>query len=511
MSSAGNLRAITKAVRNVVWEPIPGAGGGLSSQGMLLITGQPRNLVKEVLFHGSRGNGKSECLLMAFGQHIGKGWGSYWRGVILRRQFSSLKDLIVKSHRLFPRLFPGATYNKSMREWTFPTGEVLIFDYIEKKEQYEAKFHGQEYSFIGWDELTTWATDDIYESMMSTLRTSYQPTKAQPLMPPLQVRSTTNPWGVGKRWVKARFIDGKISGQIEYKNGQRDKCAIFGTVFENPHLNDEYKQWLKTISDPAKRASWLLGDWEAVDDTAMFAALWKKDVLLMQPFTIPAHWKVERSFDYGQSTPFCCLWTAEANGESVMVNGRPFCPPKGSIIVVGEDYGTPLNPDGTQQKRDLGLFMSAGNIGKRLKQRELKLQETILKNHPKVTPGPADNQIYNGSKVDQGSAPTVAKDLAAEGMTFVNSDKSPGSRVTSAQLMFGRLQATIEQDPGKPHIYFFTNCKFLNSSIPELQRDEDQLDSVSKFGDDHAWDALAYRLTWKRPVSSVQYGLSGYQ
>ena len=87
MSSAGNLRAITKAVRNVVWEPIPGAGGGLSSQGMLLITGQPRNLVKEVLFHGSRGNGKSECLLMAFGQHIGRGWGSYWRGVILRRQY----------------------------------------------------------------------------------------------------------------------------------------------------------------------------------------------------------------------------------------------------------------------------------------------------------------------------------------------------------------------------------------------------------------------------------------
>lgn len=264
MSSFGNLTQIAKATRRVLWEPIPGAGGGLSSQGMLLITGQPRNLVKEVLFHGSRGNGKSECLLMAFGQHVGQGWGSYWRGVILRRQFSSLKDLIVKSHRLFPKLFPGATYNKSMREWTFPTGEVLIFDYIEKKEQYEAKFHGQEYSFIGWDELTTWATDEIYESMMSTLRTSYQPTKAQPLMPPLQVRSTTNPWGVGKRWVKARFIDGKISGQIEYKNGQRDKCAIFGTVFENPHLNDEYKHWLRTISDPAKRASWLLGDWEEI-------------------------------------------------------------------------------------------------------------------------------------------------------------------------------------------------------------------------------------------------------
>lgn len=494
--------------RNVVWQPTPGVEGRLSSQGLFLVVGQPLCLVKEVLFHGSRGNGKSECLLMGFAQHVGKGWGSYWRGVICRRQFSSLKDLITKSHRMFPRLFPGATYNKSVREWTFPTGEVLIFDYIEKKEQYEAKFHGQEYAYIGFDELTTWATDDIYESMMSTLRTSYQPTKAQPLPVPLQVRSTTNPWGVGKRWVKERFIDGRRSGEIQFKDGKRDKLAIFGTVFENPYIDDDYKLWLRSISDPAKLASWLLGDWEAVDDSAMFGPLWKPDVFLLDPFEIPAHWKVERSFDYGQSTPFCCLWSAESNGEQVKLpNGQMFCPPKGSIIVVGEDYGTPLNPDGSQKQRDLGLFLSAGNIGKRLKTREDKLLATILKAHKKVQPGPADNQIHNGSKVDNGAAPTVAKELAKEGMTFVASDKSPGSRVTSAQLMFDRMQSTVEQDPSKPHIYFFTNCKFLNKSIPELQRDEDQLDSVKKGADDHAWDALAYRLTWKRVTSSIQQGI----
>lgn len=497
-----------KPIRNVIWQPTPGAGGGISSQGMFLLVGQPAHLVKEVLFHGSRGNGKSDCLLMAYAQHVGKGWGSYWRGVIVRRQYSSLKDLITKAYRIFPRLFPGATYNKSNREWQFPTGEVLIFDYIEKKEQYEAKFHGQEYSFLGFDELTTWATEEIYESLMSTLRTSFQPTKAQPLMPPLQVRSTTNPWGVGKRWVKERFIDGKRSGEIEYKDGKRDKLALFGTVFENPYIDEDYKNWLKSISDPAKLSAWLLGDWDAVDDSAMFASLWKKDVVLLDPFTIPSGWKVDRSFDFGQSTPYCCLWSAEANGEAVTLkNGSKFCPPKGSIIVVGEDYGTPLNPDGTQKQKDLGLFLSAGNIGKRLKERENKLKLSILSNVSRIDPGPADNQIFNGSKVDNGQAPTVSKELAAEGMTFTHSDKSPGSRVQSAQLMFGRLQATIDQDPGKPHIYFFTNCRFLIKSIPDLQRDEDQLDSVRKGQDDHAWDALAYRLTWKRPVSSIQNGV----
>jgi len=177
------------------------------------------------------------------------------------------------------------------------------------------------------------------------------------------------------------------------------------------------------------------------------------------------------------------------------------------LIVVGEDYGTPLNADGSQQKRDLGLFLSAGKIGQRLKEREVKLQQSILQNHPKVTPGPADNQIFNGGRVDNGSAPTVAKDIAAAGITFTNSDKKAGSRITSAQIMYERLQATVDNNLEKPHIYFFTNCRFLNRTIPDLYRDEDEPDSVAKGADDHAWDALAYRLTWKRPVTSVKQGI----
>lgn len=496
-----------KPMRRIIWQPTPGEGGGLSSQGMFLLVGQPRFLVKEVLFHGSRGNGKSDCLLMAFAQNIGMGWGSYWRGVIVRRQYSALKDLVIKSHRIFPRLFPGSTYNKSEREWRFPTGEVLIFDYIEKKEQYEAKFHGQEYSFLGFDELTTWATPEIYESLMSTLRTSYQPTAAQPLPPPLQVRSTTNPWGVGKRWVKERFIDGKRSGQIEYRDGKRERLAIFGSVFENPYIDDDYKNWLRSISDPAKLAAWLLGDWDAADEGAIFASLFDPDTLILRPFEVPAGWKVDRAFDFGQSTPYSCLWTAETNGESVVVNGKEFCPPAGSLIIVGEDYGTPVDARGNQIQRDKGLYLSASNLGKRLKKREIELQKTILKSHGKINPGPADNQIFNGSKVDNGSAPTVYKDLLAEGMGFVKSDKSPGSRVHSAQIMFDMLQNTLDRAPDKPHIYFFSGCKFLIKTIPDLQRDDDQPDSVRKMQDDHSWDALAYRLTWKRPKTSIRQGV----
>ncbi|MCK2118292.1 terminase family protein [Pseudomonas juntendi] len=512
-------KILNSAVRRVIWEPTKNKSGGLSSQEMFLILGQPQTLVSEVLFHGTRGNGKSACLLMGYAQHVGKGWGPYWNGIILRRQYSALRDLIIESRKIFPRLFPGAKYKKGEKTWIFPTGEELLFQYAEKEEHYQAKLHGQQYAYIGVDELTTWASDDIYIKLLSTLRTAYKPTDHQPLMPPLQIRAMTNPWGVGKRWVKERFIDGKRNGEIERTRqtllDENDKeivvewsrCAIFGTVFENSYVDVRYKAWLMSLADPILREAWLYGNWEVVDDTAMFAQVWDRDVHILQPFDIPAAWKVDRSFDYGQSTPFCCLWTAEANGEAVTIGGKVFCPPKGSLIICGEDYGTPLTSDGKQQKRDLGLFLSAGKIGARLKVRELKLQATVLKNHSSIDAGPADNQIFNGSKVDNGTAPTVAKELEKEGITFSQSDKRAGSRITSAQIMFERLQATADRNPEKPHIYIFSGCKFLTRTIPDLYRDEDEPDSVAKGADDHSWDALAYRLTWKRPHTAVKHGI----
>lgn len=504
MSSAGNIKHIAKAVRNVVWRPLPG------SQEMFMILGQPQSLVREVLFHGSRGNGKSDALIMGFLQHVGKGWGAYWRGTILRKEFKHLEDLVKTAGMLIPRIFPDAVWNESKHKWTFATGEVLIFNHIKHIREYDGKFHGHQYAYIGWDELATWSSIEIYEAMMSTLRTAYQPTKAQPNLPPLQVRATTNPWGCGRTWVYERFIEGKRPGEITYNlDGTRQRCALFGTVFQNVHIDEGYiRNYLGQLIDPAKKAAWLLGDWTAVDTGAMFGPVWSAQHLILDPFDIPRHWKTDRSFDFGQSTPFCCLWYAETNGEAITVNGQTFCPPKGTLIVVGEDYGTEIDAKtGKQTKADAGLYLSAKQIGERLKIRENKLLETVLKQHQKVQAGPADNQIHNGSKVDQGNAPTVAKELKTAGMEFVNSDKTPGSRVTSAQLMFDRLHATKTQDPSKPHIYFFKSCKFALKTLPFLQRDDDQPDAVAKGPDDHAWDALAYRLTWKRPVTSVQQGI----
>lgn len=496
VSSKWRRRKKRESVKAIIWRPLPG------SQEMFLRLGQPEHLVKEVLFHGSRGNGKSDALITAFLQHVGKGWGKAWRGIILRQEYKNLEDIVNTSHKLIPLAFPDAKWNESKYYWKFKDGEVLMFNHIKKKEEYSKKFHGWQLTYIGWDELATWATSDLYDSMMSTLRSAYIPTEQQPNMPPLQVRASTNPWGSGKSWVHKHFIEGRKSGEISYnEDGTMQKCALFGTVFENIFLGVDYiKNILMKIIDPAKKAAWLLGDWNAADNSCMFGSVWSENVLL-KPFPIPEGWRIDKSFDFGQSTPFCALWHAECDGTgTVLRDGTYFCPPKGSVVVIGEDYGTEENEEGEQLSSDAGLFLSATEIGKRLKLREEKIKAANAPRHY-FHPGPADNQIWNGKKV-QGQQ-TVAAMMEKEGMEFIMSDKSPGSRVNSAQVAFSMLFATKNMSPDSPHLYIFQGCKYLIRQLPKLARDEDQMDAVKKGPDDHSWDALAYRLTKKSNVTKT--------
>lgn len=486
--------------KKVIWDPIPH-----SSQTTFLLSGRPESLVREVLYHGGRGFGKSECLVAAYLQHVGKGWGESWTGIILRREIKSLKDLTKKSHKIISKAFPKAEYNKTTRTWTFSTGEKLTFDFCKNTKDYDDKYHGQEHQFIGYDELTTWPDISVYRAMKTTLRASYVPTEKQPLSPPLQIRATTNPYGCGKGWVKEYFIDPSPFGVPVFKNGRMKKMSVYGSVYENTRLEPStyIEDELESIADPVIKAAWLYGDWNSVDYSAIFGGLWSKHIEL-DPFTIPKTWTVNRTFDYGQSTPYACLWVAEASGEEVKLqDGSTFCPPAGSLIVVAEDYGTEEDASGNQVERNRGLFLSARPIARRIKAKEQGLLEGLLVDHKKVVPGPADNQIFAGSRVDESKAPTVAKEMKAEGVDWTQSDKTPGSRRNSAQIMIERLDATRKQDPERPHIYIFKTCRYTLKFLPELHRDDSKPDEVAKGADDHIWDALAYRLTQKKKAKTT--------
>jgi len=226
--------------------------------------------VFETLYEGTRGPGKTDTLLVSFGRNCDNGWGRYWRGILFRHTYKQLEEVIEKSQRLIPTIWPSARYNASANYWTWPDGERLFFRHFERASDY-TNYHGHEYSWIGWDELTTWPDDVGYKRMMSLCR-------CKKAGIPNMIRATTNPMGIGHNWVKDRFrlplTPGAIAGPIIKGEcivpGEKPKerIAIRGQLDENKVLlyaEPEYKATLaESASSQAELDAWLYGSWDIV-------------------------------------------------------------------------------------------------------------------------------------------------------------------------------------------------------------------------------------------------------
>ena len=148
----------------------------------------------EVLFGGAAGGGKSrgqliDAFLFALTHPASK-------QLILRRTFPELeKSLIRESLALYPKSV--YTYHATGHTGRFPTGSLIDFGYC-ATENDVFQYQSAEYDVIRFDELTHF-TEFQYLYLMSRVRGANRY--------PKQIKSSTNPGGVGHGWVKARFID----------------------------------------------------------------------------------------------------------------------------------------------------------------------------------------------------------------------------------------------------------------------------------------------------------------
>lgn len=458
------------------------------------------------LYHGTRGPGKTISQAMRYRRRVGIGYGSYWRGVIFDKEFKNLSDLVAQTKRFFYAFDDGAQFMESASDykWKWPTGEELLLRHIKRPSDYDA-FHGHEYPYIGWNELTKFANCDLYDKMMSTNRSSFLPSihssksKNNATLPdiPLEVFSTTNPSGPGHNWVKRRFINvappGKVHRtKIKVFNPRTQKdveiiksqVAIFGSYRENKYLSPRYIAELDrlTASNLNLRKAWLEGSWDfasgnAIDD------LWASDTHIIPNLIIPDSWHVDRSFDWGSSHPFAVNWWAEANGEEAKFeNGGTFCPPAGSLINIAEWYGT------TQVGTNVGLRYTASKIAEGILNREKIMKEIgICKT---VAPGPADTQIWDSRESD---VDTIANKMERSGVAWVRSDKTPGSRKNGLQLFRDRLYASVVKN-GDPEIYFTRRCQFTIETLPNLPTSELDPDDIDSTSEDHLYDSVRYRI-----------------
>ena len=185
------------------------------------------------------------------------------RAVLFRRSFPELRDLIGRSLDLYKDLDKGATYNQTEKIWTFSSGAKIEFGYLANDAD-RLKYRGRAWNYIGFDELTLWATPVCYLYLFSRCRSTDRSL-------PRYIRATTNPDGPGQKWVMERWgiqEDGKATCiPVDITDVEQGTITTVRRRFiparlsENAHLSGTgYREALLQLP-PEERDALLMGLW----------------------------------------------------------------------------------------------------------------------------------------------------------------------------------------------------------------------------------------------------------
>lgn len=156
--------------------------------------------------------------------------------IIFRESFPQLADLIRKSHRLYGGYPYFGKYNKTEHKWQFPinvdqvqkglaeplyveNGATIRFGYLINDEDVH-QHQGQEYTFIGFDEVTRFATEYMVQYLITRLRSTDPKIR-------LRVWMATNPGGPGHEWFMKLFIGGECPHCNPKSKKNRKPYAIY--------------------------------------------------------------------------------------------------------------------------------------------------------------------------------------------------------------------------------------------------------------------------------------------
>ena len=405
---------------------------------------------KELLFGGAAGGGKSLFLIVDVLHSINdKDHGHKSNGILFRRTYKELEDLIKKSQDIYLPL--GATFNATDKVWTFPNKGQVRLRQLERDMDVH-KYQGHEFTWVGFDELTNWSSEHPYTYMMSRLRSAEG---ARTYM-----RATANPGGVGHQWVKQRFIDPSPEGEIFEVNGI-SRCFIQSKLSDNTKLmqNDpDYVKNLQQLPDHQRRAL-LDGDWN-IFAGQVFEEFSTEDHVVRQ-FMLEPHWYRFASMDWGYRAPFSIgYWAITGDGRYIRFDEW-----------YGVDDKDPLRGIGMNHREVAqGAWDRASLYG--------------------ISDMVADSAIWN--QVD--GSPTTASIFEESGFRMHKSDKN---RQVGLQRVHELLQVHGVDD--RPMMLIFDRCRDFIRLIPQLVYDErNGREDVDTTGDDHIYDEARYAVMFHR-------------
>lgn len=430
----------------------------------------------ECLYGGAAGGGKSDALIAEALRQVEI---PHYKGLILRKTFPQLSELIDKSLSLYPKAYPGAKYNSTAHTWTFPSGAKIIFGSLNHTQD-KINYQGKAYDFIGFDELTHFTLEE-YMYLYSRNRPNGPGTR-------VYIRATTNPGGIGHGWVKERFITPAppmttIQTEVEVARPdgsralmKRSRVFVPATVFDNKKLLENDPNYLANLAmmPEAEKNALLYGSWDSFDGQVFTE--WKNDPAhyddqrfthVIRPFSIPKDWKIYRGFDFGYAKPFSVGWYAVDH--------------EGRIYRIKEFYGC----TGTH---NVGVRYEPAKIAGEIKQAE---QDDPMLRGRKII-GIADPSIFDESRGE-----SVARMMERQGVYW-----EPGDNTRIAGKMQYHYRLAFDKE-GIPMFYTFSTCKHFIRTIPVLVYDQRHVEDVDSSQEDHIYDECRY-VFMEHPISPRQ-------
>ncbi|MCR5630111.1 phage terminase large subunit [Eubacterium sp.] len=427
----------------------------------------------------SEPNEKQKLFLLARKKIVGyggaRGGGKSWvlrlKAKLLALRYAGIRQCLVrKTYReleenhiweLRKMLLGIARYNSSKKTFIFNNGSTLTLQYCAKDADID-NFQGVEYDVVFIDEATQLSEFQIKQIMASVRGVNEFPKR---------IYLTCNPGGQGHGYIKRIFIDRNYT-EGEDPNDYEFIQSLVDDNYALMQMQPDYKKQLELLPERLKKA-WLYGDWnifegqffeDFVDDPKHYED--RQFTHVIEPFEIPSHWKIYRSYDFGYSKPFSVAWWAVDTD--------------GVIYRILEYYGC-------TKEANVGVKLTADQQFAKI--REIENQHRWLKG--KQIQGIADPAIWNHS-----TGESIA-DIALKYQIYF----SPGdnARISGWQQIHYRFQF---DENGYPMMYIFNTCKAFIRTIPLLLYSETKPEDVDTDMEDHVADETRY-MCMSRPLKAM--------
>ena len=220
----------------------------------------------EVLWYGSRAGGKSYATYFAPLYAIEY---SDFTGLILRTSFTDLNDYLLSAKRFYEPMGAKVTFGGNPKI-VFPSGATLFVSYMKDSSSLD-KQKGKNLQLIIFEELTQLPSEELYEKLLATLRSSNPNIKPQMI-------ATTNPDGVGARWVYDRWDIGNEDKADKKWITENDttRQAIKSGVIDNPYIMEAdpaYVKYLQGLKGVLYK-QWYLGEFVFTADKSQYYHQW---------------------------------------------------------------------------------------------------------------------------------------------------------------------------------------------------------------------------------------------